>query len=527
MYQIMIVDDEVHTVEGIYSGVDWDKLGITAVFKAFTVRSAKQRFELDRIDIMLCDIEMPQATGLELAEWVREHYPETKIIFLTCHADFKYAKQALQLGSIDYILKPVPFRELEKVIEKAKETINKESEIVQYSQFWIQNQPMIIERFWQDILNLNIPSNARAISRAAAERNIPYFDEMVFVPILISLQRWHKPVNLRDEKILEYGLKNSAEEVIFESRQDRLLITLSNRKMLAILAIRGNDAPSSEYEAACRRFIEACSKYFYCDISCYIGEKVHGHEMLEMVNKLYEMERNNVAFNNSVLLLSRPKVQTSNYQSADMTLWSVMLKEDKFDEVWTEAKQYLEGVEKEKLSADLLNRFYQDFQQMIHYVLHTKGIHAHLLFGDPQSKELNANAIRSVSYLMEWMRHLVTKAKEYVHTLQQSQSVVEKVKELIKLRISEDISREEIANHVFLNPDHLTRIFKKETGMAMWDYLFQERMQLAQELLAKSDMPISAVASHIGHSNFSHFSRAFKKHTTMNPNEYRQLHRHK
>ncbi|WP_337102505.1 response regulator transcription factor [Paenibacillus sp. YIM B09110] len=527
MYQILIVDDEVHTVEGIYSGVDWDKLGITTVFKAYTVRSAKQHFEQERIDIMLCDIEMPQATGLELAEWVKERYPETKTIFLTCHADFKYAKQALQLGSLDYILKPVPFRELEKVIEKAKATIHKESEIVQYSQFWIQNQPMIIERFWQDILNQSILSNAKAISRAAADRNIPYFDEMVFIPVLISLQRWHKPVNLRDEKILEYGLKNSAEEVLFESRQDRLLITLNNRRMLAILAVQGNNAPSSELEAACQRYIDACSHYFYCDISCYVGEKVHGHEMLEMVTKLYEMERNNVAFNNSVLLLSRPQVHSSHSQSADMQLWSVMLKEDKFDEVWTEAKQYLERIEKEKLNADTLNRFYQDFQQMMHYVLQTKGIHAHQLFGDPHSKEIDANAIRSVTYLMEWMRHIVTKAKEYVLTLQQSQSVVDKVKELIKLRISEDLSREEIANHVFLNPDHLTRIFKKETGMAMWDYLFQERMQLAQELLAKSDMPISAVASHIGYANFSHFSRTFKKHTTMNPNEYRQLNRHK
>ena len=249
--------------------------------------------------------------------------------------------------------------------------------------------------------------------------------------------------------------------------------------------------------------------------------------MLEMVTKLYEMERNNVAYNNRVFLLSRPQAYSSHYKSADMKLWSVMLKEDKFDEVWTEAKQYLEGVEKEKLNVDFLNRFYQDFQQMMHYILQTKGIHAHQLFSDSQSKELDTNAIRSVTYLMEWIRHIVTKSKEYVLTLQQTQSVVDKVKELIKLRISEDLSREEIANHVFLNPDHLTRIFKKETGMAMWDYLFQERMKLAQELLAKTDMPISAVASHIGYVNFSHFSRTFKKHTAMNPNEYRQLHRNK
>jgi two-component system response regulator YesN len=112
---------------------------------------------------------------------------------------------------------------------------------------------------------------------------------------------------------------------------------------------------------------------------------------------------------------------------------------------------------------------------------------------------------------------------EYAQSIAQSRSVVERVMDFIKLHMAEDLSREDIANHVFLNPDYLTRIFKKETGMAVSDYLLHERLKLAQELLAKTDMPISSVASHIGYSNFSHFSRMFKKHTTLNPNEYRQL----
>ncbi len=59
--------------------------------------------------------------------------------------------------------------------------------------------------------------------------------------------------------------------------------------------------------------------------------------------------------------------------------------------------------------------------------------------------------------------------------------------------------------------------------MSVSEYMFQERMSLAQKLLTKTDMPISVVASHIGYSNFSHFSRMFKKHTNLNPNEFRHL----
>jgi len=527
MYQLLIVDDEIHAVEGIRSGIDWDKLGIHQVFTAHTVKQAKVLFEKEHIDIMLCDIEMPQASGLELTHWVRDRFPQTVTIFLTCHADFNYAKQAIRLGSLDYILKPVPFEELEQVILKAKERIHKEAEITQitqFGQFWFQLQPLLIERFWQDILNQTIPSNPSALSLVAADRNIPYVNEMIFLPILINIQRWHKTLTLREEKILEYGLKNSAEEILVKSKKEGLVVSLNNRRMLTILSVEEHEDLTIALEKEGQHYIEECSHYFYCDISCYIGLPVHGHEMLDMVNKLNEMDRNNVAYSNKVFFLSKSQIHSPKYEPANIKLWSVMLNEDSFDDVLTESTHYLNGLDKGILNADLLNRIYQDFQQMMHFVLQTKGIQAHQLYSDSRSHQLSSNASRSMTNLVEWVNHIVIKAKEYVHSLEQSMSVVQKVIQFIQLNISKDISREEIANHVYLNPDYLTRIFKKETGMAVSDYLFQERLRIAKELLLKTDMQISAIASHIGYVNFSHFSRTFKKHTNMNPNEYRNTH---
>jgi len=91
--------------------------------------------------------------------------------------------------------------------------------------------------------------------------------------------------------------------------------------------------------------------------------------------------------------------------------------------------------------------------------------------------------------------------------------------------ISDDgLSREEIAAHVYLNPDYLTRIFKKEIGMTISDFVVGERIELAKELLLKTDKHINSIASSIGYSNFSHFSRIFKKSTGRTPQEFRQTH---
>lgn len=117
--QLLIVDDEIHAVRGIKAGVEWDKLGFVHVYEAFNIRQAKDILASQPIEVMICDIEMPEGDGFQLLTWVKEHFPEMESLFLTCHADFAYAQKAIQLGSMDYMLKPVRFNELEHAVRKA------------------------------------------------------------------------------------------------------------------------------------------------------------------------------------------------------------------------------------------------------------------------------------------------------------------------------------------------------------------------------------------------------------------------
>lgn len=84
------------------------------------------------------------------------------------------------------------------------------------------------------------------------------------------------------------------------------------------------------------------------------------------------------------------------------------------------------------------------------------------------------------------------------------------------------MSRDVIAAQAFMNPDYLSRIFKRETGLSISDYVLQERIARAKELLSKTEMPVSSVATAVGYSNFSHFTKIFRKYTDRNPMDYRQ-----
>lgn len=111
---LMIVDDEVVAIQGLVDDVPWDRLNFEEILTANSYAQAVNLFRTKKVDILLCDIEMPVGNGIELVRWVRENYPKTVCIFLTCHDDFEFARRAIALECLGYILKPA---DTEEVVE--------------------------------------------------------------------------------------------------------------------------------------------------------------------------------------------------------------------------------------------------------------------------------------------------------------------------------------------------------------------------------------------------------------------------
>ncbi|MHA6483304.1 response regulator [Paenibacillus sp. strain BS8-2] len=530
-YQVLLVDDEVHAIEGVKSDLDLGKLGISRLFTAVNIRQAKDIFEQEDIQILLCDIEMPQGSGLELLEWVREHYPTTETIFLTSHADFKYAKQALQLGSVDYLLKPVFADDLEQAIGKAQSLIELNTEVnrnKQSHQLWLKHHALIIEHFWRSLINYSTPSTQNAVREQIDRHHIPITDDMVFLPILISVQKWHKELRRRDEKILEYALKNTAEEIISGDHGNGIVFHLEKDLLLVIVAGSGETDWASnrlvQLQEAGHRYIEACNRYFYCDMSCYLGQAVKSHDMADMVASLRKRDRDNVTFVNQVLEYREDDLIDTSIPSPDWSLLSTLLKTGTKEAVIHELEEYLlDQGRNQGIGAKFLQQFNQDFMQVVHSYLYGKGIQAHQLLGDEQSGHLSEMAGRTVMDMLNWVKHAVGKAMNQALAVEETDTVVQSVIRYISRNIDKEFSREELAELVYLSPDHLTRLFKKETGSSLSDYVMQEKTRRAKEMLAQTDMPISAIASAVGYWNFSHFTKIFKKYAGMVPTEYRNL----
>lgn len=118
-YHILLVDDEELALRGIERGVNWDKLMVDTVFKTHSMETAVRMLETYHIDIVLTDIEMPEGSGIDLIRWIKANKPDIACIFYTCHAEFSYAQEAVRMGAVDYLLKPIPYDELQAILKKA------------------------------------------------------------------------------------------------------------------------------------------------------------------------------------------------------------------------------------------------------------------------------------------------------------------------------------------------------------------------------------------------------------------------
>ncbi len=132
---LLLVDDEIVTIKGIQKGINWEQLPFDKVLTATSAARAKEIFLHEKVDIMLCDIEMPGESGLKLLEWVRNQGYQTECIFLTCHEKFDYAQKALQLKGMDYLIKPIPYDELQDVLLKAVEVICRQNQDNKYLEY--------------------------------------------------------------------------------------------------------------------------------------------------------------------------------------------------------------------------------------------------------------------------------------------------------------------------------------------------------------------------------------------------------
>ncbi|QMV41327.1 response regulator [Cohnella cholangitidis] len=534
MLTMLVVDDEMYALKGITQGIDWSEMPIGRILEAENVFEAKKHIQENKVDLLISDIEMPGANGLELLRYIREASPQTLTIFLTGHARFEYAQEALHMGCFDYVLKPVDHDVLKEIVGRAiveidarKQQAEFESTLDSYRRQWKNQLPILVDRFWQELLAGRVGANADRLNRQFEQLEIPLTVERGRVlPILLSIEQWDVELDSRDESIMEYALRKAAAETIL-GELPGTVVQEPGELNLALLYLDEADIPDrKQLLHKCGHFVKACNDYFHCRVSCYVDVSVRVGELPAALERLMQIERSNVSSAQTVVDASTSEGGTpggSLIALPSFLEWTILLDNGQQEELIRLIETTIDQFQAEAVGRETLELFQYGFLHMLYQAAYRKGISIYEAM--EMTELLDAQAVRSPQLLKLWAARTIQKCLESFQEKQRdSSAIIAKVQAYIQDNLQKELNRDDIAHSVFRNPAYVSRLFRKETGISLTDYITQTRIERAKKLLAETNDKISNIAEGLSYVHFSYFAKLFKKVTGLSPQEYRKKH---
>ena len=124
MYKIIIADDDVKFLEQFKRITDWEKYDMSVAASFDNAEDVLDYVKNNIVDAIITDIAMPDMTGLDIAKYIYDNYPDVKVMLFSAFQSFKYAHEALEYGVVGYMTKPIYFEKLYKNLEKLKQILD-------------------------------------------------------------------------------------------------------------------------------------------------------------------------------------------------------------------------------------------------------------------------------------------------------------------------------------------------------------------------------------------------------------------
>jgi len=530
--KVMLVDDEALIRSLLRLRVDWNALGMDIIAEAGDAREAFESIERQTPDIILTDICMPSMDGITFSQMVVEQHPQVRIVILTGHDEFDYAKRCVKVGVSDFLLKPVNAVEITRVMQGLKDRILSERVQMQEQERLMAQLDAARPALREKCLN-GLVSGASDARDAAAQ--LAYFDVALhpahdrFEVALVETMRLRdagEPDSERD-MLLSLQVRELAHQVF---RQDaHVHVFLDDCRRIVLLA----NEPGLDLTACCEVLRNQILNQCRCDVTIGVGGPVQG---VEHIRESWQQARQALSYRavagrNQVIVRSEIDLadagerieRTDRLEELAFALGTGMgqrvraLVDDALDAAAYRHHGDLSALRIEAFDLLLLCQRVRMEQRVG-------------LTGGEADGRLDEGALRRILEIDDLPRMkahvqgLFRETSEAVSQAKQCRAnrLVEQIREHILDNLSDpELSRSTTAGALFISPSHLSRVFRQATGMNYVEYVTKARMEKAMRLLRESDLRMYQIGEAVGIVDPHYFSILFKKHAGMSPNEYR------
>lgn len=530
--KIFLVEDEVVIRKAIKNSIDWEKEGYQFVGEASDGELAYPMILKEKPDILITDIKMPFMNGLELSRMIKQELPDIKILILSGYDDFEYAKEAIQIGVTDYLLKPISSEKLLQVLQKLNEQIKQEREerelLKSYQEETKEKGNIERQKFFNRIIRGEISFGSAiqvgkeyGIDLSAQCYNILLFKVFSAIGQEVSSEEiWSVCENI------EHQVSNLDGVYSFRRGADgwAFLLSADNEEQMELrqkgLCILLKDRMSSEKRM----------EYFGG-----IGKSV---ERIRNLKQSYHMAEKNFAerfTRNMNQILSEDDLQVTYSDKLDVEDFGGIGKSREMIERFLnsgtkeEVSEFVAVYIKRHAKSGLQSTMMRQYIIMDIYIVVMSFCERMSLEDGRLKEELETlqgsiykqNTQEEINQYMSYLLGVAIDIRDSVSG-QRYSDVIAASKEIIAEEyMSDEISLNVVATKVGMSPSYFSSIFSKEVGKTFVEYLTETRMKKATELLMCSNLKTSEIGYEVGYKDPHYFSYIFKKTQGCSPKEYR------
>ena len=541
MLKIFLAEDEVIVRETIKRMIPWEDLGFELVGEAADGEMALPLLLRQKPDLLITDIKMPFMDGLTLAKVAKKEIPGLKVVILSGYDDFNYAKQAINIGVEDYLLKPLTKNALiERLTEIRSRYEHEKTQKEYYEKFHREMQAYeknSSRDFFEalvsgsmDMMEIYRRSEKLGLDIVAEAYNVLIFTmncEEDFSGQREGYSEWEaESLELLEEffsentsamlfrcNIFSYGvLIKGQKETIGENTRScvseiqRILDRKEQKRQWFVAAgepVERLSQIQKSYYSASRAFSQ---RYLYDENILYYDE-------------MASMEKKNVTEDDSTYL------QKVDVNALNPVILQKFLSNGLLEETENFVKDYFYAIGQEPLES-LVFRNYVTLNVRFSVMSFLKEIGCDTrTLEQEDTEDVLSESSKSLENAIAYAKKIISQAIALrdQNSGNKNRSILKTAVDFIDSHyMEEDMSLNKAANAANVSANHFSALFSQNMGQTFIEYLTNLRMNKAKEYLRCTSMRSSEIAGEIGYKDAHYFSYLFKKTQGMTPSDYRK-----
>ncbi|PLS05581.1 response regulator [Neobacillus cucumis] len=524
MLKVLIADDEILERKAVAKIIKGSQEDVKVIGEAPNGRIAIEMAQEQRPDIIFMDIKMPGIDGVQAVKEIRKFDQGIRFIMVSAFNTFEYAKEVMQQGVKEYILKPSSKKDLLESLQRVSEEIQVERRQMEEQQSlresldravsiaqkeWVtsllmnQVQDMTFEE-WSQLLGVEITSGYTMLFtlRSSSKEELPSAQKEKWYRWIKNML---KSIAVKHE-IMVGAMKDGQIPVLFlckkleeknhfrtnaESIIENLFGSFKQENFGADMRI-GIGHPYNHAHELNRSYHEAIvaleellktpnRKYLFCNKRGPAFEVPTDSEIIEVEKKLLDSVRQGDV--NQVMFI--------------------------FD-------SFVSKLSANNITASLVKKSFDELFILISRMLHDLGINYERIPNIDESGDIRHLLEAGKTHLLAVVQHVQVWRNNH------AKGMLQKAKDYIETHYADAITLESAADYVELSPFYFSKLFKDRFGMTFIDYLTEIRIKKAKEAMLDPGKSLKEICYSVGYKDPNYFSRVFKKLTGLSPSEFRK-----